>query len=328
VPSVVGQVLSSPGQPLKTDTRTAMNESFGVDFGRVRVHTDARAAESARAVQASAYTVGPDVVFAAGRYAPDTPAGRRLLAHELTHVVQQRGHNEERPPAPSLVGEADNALEREADRIAGEVTGTAGFIPRASISRDALGTVRRQEKQDPKAKQPPPWTVDDLKKLLNSCDGGLGIWAKAKKANNNKDPKVTPGGGGWVDTSTGEITLDKSRDKCFATQQLIQELSNLSRKADFDSLDGRALAGDVSREDYIKETEKIEYETGVKNVLTAFDACNKTWGCQTTPKEWARKAKDFDDYYKNLLRDAHKENYGKWWDRECKAAYDKKHAKK
>jgi hypothetical protein len=167
-----------------------------------------------------------------------------------------------------------------------------------------------------------------LRKLLDGCDGGLGIWAKAKKANKDKDPKVTLGGGGWTEMSTGEITLDKTLDKCFATQQLIQELSNLSRKADFDSLDGKALAGDVSREDYIKVNERIEYETGVKNVLTGFDACNKTWGCQTARMEWARKAKDFDDYYKNFLSGAHKEHYGKWWDRQCKAAYDKKRAKK
>jgi hypothetical protein len=68
-----------------------MEARFGYDFSRVRVHTDATAAESARAVQALAYTVGEDIVFGAGRYAPATGAGQRLLAHELTHVVQQGG---------------------------------------------------------------------------------------------------------------------------------------------------------------------------------------------------------------------------------------------
>src|SRR5262249_43583700 len=59
------------------------------DFSRVRVHTDGKAAESARAVNALAYTVGADIVFAGGQYAPSTASGQRLLAHELAHVVQQ-----------------------------------------------------------------------------------------------------------------------------------------------------------------------------------------------------------------------------------------------
>ena len=71
---------------------------FGHDFSSVRVHTDGRAAESARAVSANAYTVGSDVVFGAGRYAPATTEGSRLLAHELAHTVQQRGATAESPP--------------------------------------------------------------------------------------------------------------------------------------------------------------------------------------------------------------------------------------
>ena len=88
-PPIVDRVLSSPGRPLDPATRAFMEPHFGHDFSRVRVHTDDRAAASARAVQARAYTVGADVVFDAGQYAPGTEAGRRLLAHELTHVVQQ-----------------------------------------------------------------------------------------------------------------------------------------------------------------------------------------------------------------------------------------------
>ena len=68
-----------------------MEPQFGHDFSSVRIHADAAAAESATAVNALAYTVGRDIVFAADRYAPATAAGRRLLAHELTHVVQQGG---------------------------------------------------------------------------------------------------------------------------------------------------------------------------------------------------------------------------------------------
>ena len=89
VPAIVHDVLRSPGQPLDPATRAFMEPRFGHDFSAVRVHTDLRAAESARAVNALAYTVGRDVTFGPGQYAPGTSAGRRLIAHELAHVVQQ-----------------------------------------------------------------------------------------------------------------------------------------------------------------------------------------------------------------------------------------------
>ena len=90
VPLPIQQALNSRGQPLDAATRAFMEPRFGHDFARVRVYADDRAAESARALNASAYTVAPNIVFGAGQYAPQTDAGRSLLAHELTHVVQQR----------------------------------------------------------------------------------------------------------------------------------------------------------------------------------------------------------------------------------------------
>lgn len=89
VPPSVQDVLRSTGRPLEPNTQTQMEASFGHDFSRVRVHDGARAAASARDIDARAYTSGQDVVFGAGQYAPATHEGRRLLAHELTHVVQQ-----------------------------------------------------------------------------------------------------------------------------------------------------------------------------------------------------------------------------------------------
>jgi peptidoglycan hydrolase-like protein with peptidoglycan-binding domain len=89
-PPIVHETLRSPGQPLDVATRAFMESRFGQDFSHVRVHTGAAAAASARAVGALAYTLGTDVVFNAGTYAPQTSEGRSLLAHELTHVVQQR----------------------------------------------------------------------------------------------------------------------------------------------------------------------------------------------------------------------------------------------
>ncbi len=80
---------TSGGQPLDDGTRAFMESRFGHDFSHVRVHTATSASESARSIDALAYTVDRDVVFAAGKYAPHSNEGRRLLAHELTHVVQQ-----------------------------------------------------------------------------------------------------------------------------------------------------------------------------------------------------------------------------------------------
>ncbi|HET7461251.1 MAG TPA: DUF4157 domain-containing protein [Longimicrobium sp.] len=90
-PPIVHDVLASGGRPLEAGTRERMEEGLGADLGGVRVHTDGQAAESARAVNANAYTVGNDVVFGEGRYAPGSREGDRLLAHELAHVVQQGG---------------------------------------------------------------------------------------------------------------------------------------------------------------------------------------------------------------------------------------------
>src|SRR5205085_8000684 len=86
---VVDEALRTPGQPLAPAVRCFMEPRIGHAFSRVRVHTDDLAARSAHSVGALAYTVGNDVVFGAGRYAPHTGAGRSLLAHELVHVVQQ-----------------------------------------------------------------------------------------------------------------------------------------------------------------------------------------------------------------------------------------------
>ena len=90
VPPFVRDVLSSPGQSLDSGARYFMESRFGYDFSQVRAHTDETAADSARALNALAYTVGRNVVFGAGRYSPNTIAGRELLAHELSHVVQQQ----------------------------------------------------------------------------------------------------------------------------------------------------------------------------------------------------------------------------------------------
>jgi hypothetical protein len=130
VPSVVDEVLGSSGQSLDAATRSRMESRFARDFSRVRVHMDARAGASADAVAADAYTVGSQIVFAAGRYAPHTAGGRALLAHELTHVVQQEGLSRANGP---LTIDPSPSQEMEAARMAsGDLPSAAPSIGRAS----------------------------------------------------------------------------------------------------------------------------------------------------------------------------------------------------
>jgi hypothetical protein len=89
VSAVVRDVLQSPGQPIDAATRAFIEPRFGHDFSKIRVHADGQAARSASAVNALAYASGRHLVFGAGQYAPMTAPGRRLLAHELTHTIQQ-----------------------------------------------------------------------------------------------------------------------------------------------------------------------------------------------------------------------------------------------
>jgi len=118
---IVHEVLRSPGQPLDPATRAFMEPRFRQDFSQVRVHTDERAAESTRAVSALAYTVGNHVVFGPGCYSPTNSNGRRLLAHELTHVVQNKKRGNYAEPAPLAISHPADASEREAADAAGRV---------------------------------------------------------------------------------------------------------------------------------------------------------------------------------------------------------------
>lgn len=147
VPSIVHEVLRSPGRPLDSGTRADMELRFGHDLSRVRVHTDEDAARSANAVNALAYTVGQDVVFSAGQYAPETSAGQRLLAHELTHTIQQR--NAVCPEVkPLRLSNAETALENEAETVTDAVVRQESFAP----PHNASVTLARQR---PPATAPP-----------------------------------------------------------------------------------------------------------------------------------------------------------------------------
>jgi hypothetical protein len=132
-PPIVHDVLNSPGRPLDPATHDFMASRFGTDFSHVRIHTDARAAESAKSVGALAYTVGADIVFGAGTYAPGAESGRRLLAHELAHTVQQEAGTALRRK-PDLAG----CLAQKDDILPPNV-GLVTAIAREQELADALG---------------------------------------------------------------------------------------------------------------------------------------------------------------------------------------------
>jgi Domain of unknown function (DUF4157) len=120
VPSLIPEVLDRrAGQPLNSKIANEMQETFGRGFADVRVHTDGPAAQSAAAIGADAFTVVSDIIFAAGKYRPDSPAGAGLIAHELTHVVQQAGAT--RGHRGIVLGAPADAAEREAGSVAASV---------------------------------------------------------------------------------------------------------------------------------------------------------------------------------------------------------------
>jgi Domain of unknown function (DUF4157) len=121
VPPIVHDVLRSPGQPLEAATRAFMEPRFGHDFSNVRVHNDARAMESAHAVKAAAYTVGRHIVFAGHQLQFNSLGEKQLLAHELTHVVQQRQQDQDFSRREIQIGSPGDIYEREADAIGNKI---------------------------------------------------------------------------------------------------------------------------------------------------------------------------------------------------------------
>jgi hypothetical protein len=136
------------GQAIDKETRSHMEGAMGHDFGDVRVHTGGEASKSAVSVQASAYTVGNDIVFGGGNYEPGSDSGKRMLAHELTHVVQQRSGAVDGTPQAGGISVSDpsdrfeRAAEENADRV---VSGHEGHDHGAGAGGGAPSVQRAAE---------------------------------------------------------------------------------------------------------------------------------------------------------------------------------------
>lgn len=147
VPILVDGVLGSPGQPLDSATRTFMEPRLGHDFGHVRVHIDKEAAKSARVINALAFTVGSDIVFGKGQYAPEASEGGKLLAHELTHVIQQESGLESH--------QADNV--KEASHKFPNISSASELIQRREVC-DEQGNCQSVQDDEPIASTEPTFT--------------------------------------------------------------------------------------------------------------------------------------------------------------------------
>jgi outer membrane protein OmpA-like peptidoglycan-associated protein len=151
--STVHNVINSSGQPLDTGTRVFMEPRFGHDFSNVRVHTDTQAAESARSVNALAYTVGRDVVFDQGKYQPETMTGKGLLAHELTHVVQQEAIATPGSASGTLsIGAVSDPMEQSANQAARGIM-SPHVLNSGTITQLTTPTIQRQPAPDVSAPQ-------------------------------------------------------------------------------------------------------------------------------------------------------------------------------
>jgi outer membrane protein OmpA-like peptidoglycan-associated protein/Zn-dependent peptidase ImmA (M78 family) len=221
-PPIVEDVLRSPGQPLDTSTRNFFEPRFGQDFSRVRVHTDQRAADSAAAISAKAYTVGENVVVANRNSPPDTFENRRLLAHELAHVVQQKSAPANTGDTKGIsIGRADDASEVAADRVADSVmnnhpaaTVTAARPQTQAIQRTVDDPKRYQETHTTLFVKPPggggstllTWEDPDPQKKIKGTADKLFKQAKANIQQHFIDhPEDAQG---KVPTRTTEADLD------------------------------------------------------------------------------------------------------------------------
>ena len=142
-------LASSSGQPLDRDTQALMQDRLGHDFSDVRVHAGSQATESAKSVNAHAYTVGTDIVFQSDRYTPETEPGQKMLAHELTHVVQQKAGPVDGTPAPGgiSVSHPSDAFEQAAERNA-EQAMSEGAAPQSAMATPAAGSLQREAEEE------------------------------------------------------------------------------------------------------------------------------------------------------------------------------------
>lgn len=172
--------LRGGGRPLSPSLRAFYEPRFGHDFSRVRVHHDAQAAASARAINAHAYTIGRDIVFGPAQYAPGTSSGQRLLAHELTHVVQQTGRSGANGPAHGLLSKSNDRLHTKATVFRSPAATSSPSSAATSIPADLKAEIDSlMERTGGKPKEA---DLERLGRLAAGILGPKGVTSLARKA--------------------------------------------------------------------------------------------------------------------------------------------------
>ncbi|HEY8699135.1 MAG TPA: DUF4157 domain-containing protein [Rhizomicrobium sp.] len=180
-PPIVGDVLSSPGRPLEPKARAFFESRFGCDFSDVRVHTDRRAADAARSIGARAFTSGRRIAFAHGEYAPDMESGRRLVTHELAHVLQQQTSDRgpirrQTPPPPTVQPQAGQPqAQPQASPSSPESYNLSGF--KLKPPPETFTLQQAKDFADSRAKEnPPAMTKASLKNPPTDPEVQMFMW--------------------------------------------------------------------------------------------------------------------------------------------------------
>ncbi|MBW4518159.1 MAG: DUF4157 domain-containing protein [Scytolyngbya sp. HA4215-MV1] len=187
---------SGTGQPLNEGTRSFMESRFGQDFGDVKVHTDSAAAEAAKQIQAQAFTTRRDIYFGRERFRPLATEGKKLLAHELTHVVQQNGITTAESMAKPILGSSGDVFEREADRVANQI------ISDNSVGSDATGSVTTETRS--------------LISPQNSTNSSINLIQR-------QDTNADVGGGATSATAPATIPGSSGPNSSFASPAIVAE---------------------------------------------------------------------------------------------------------
>jgi Domain of unknown function (DUF4157) len=214
VPAVANDVLLSPGETLDGPTRAFFEARFGYDFGKVRIHADAKAAQSASDLNALAYTVGNNVVFGAERFQPATSQGRSLLAHELTHVVQQTSASGaagalQRSP---LFPDESCDKERVKDKITAAVEQSLGMVQQAIAALAEPEGVARPLKRFFSIEPNDPIALflinENLRKLERKLAGAVDSYCQTPADYRSENHKAPPRGYAGLDPKTRRPTPD------------------------------------------------------------------------------------------------------------------------
>jgi hypothetical protein len=286
-PPVVNQVLNSPGRALDAPTRSYMEPRFGRDFSGVRVHTDSRAADSARAVDAQAYTVGQHIVFGHGKYDPDSRGGQHLLAHELAHTVQQ--HGLQRSSDNLSLGETSEyrRLESEADSIAYSVTsGNGGRAMPPLTSRPSQPMISRAKKdKSTTASSEPPTKEEDSQRDWEEVVPGSKLGKAGVKQIAKPGKDVNPDVVAVNMRDALKLPAEKGDSKTVET--LWQSRA-----------DGGALEALVDISGTVKESPRIATKQGRPDTKTLrkYWLQKFGWSVDAAPSNWKEAGGDKEDF--------------------------------